>query len=151
MASAQVVETSVNNNSPSQDSYHPDDLFQSRYATPGFKPFSYITSLFKQVHITQGSRVADHCAVYALSDPKEDYFQGTCDHAHDQSCSSCEGLDSVLSSIEASVRHKTSNLLDEERDDMMYSCQQAVQAIHTWKAHQLRVLQQDKCRIDVLQ
>lgn len=34
---------------------------------------------------------------------------------------------------------------------MMYSCQQAVQAIHTWKAHQLRVLQQDKCRIDVLQ
>ena len=50
-----------------------------------------------------------------------------------------------------SVRHKTSNLVDEERDDMMYSCQQAVQAIHTWKAHQLRVLQQDKCRIDVLQ
>ena len=28
--------------SPSQDSYHPDDLFQSRYATPGFKPFSYL-------------------------------------------------------------------------------------------------------------
>ena len=31
MASAQVVETSVDNNSPSQDSNHPDDLFQSRY------------------------------------------------------------------------------------------------------------------------
>ena len=30
MASAQVVETSVTNNSRSQDSYHPDDLFQSR-------------------------------------------------------------------------------------------------------------------------
>jgi len=30
MASAQVVETLVTNNSPSQDSYHPDDLFQSR-------------------------------------------------------------------------------------------------------------------------
>ena len=39
-ASAQVVETSVNNNSPSRDSNHPDDLFQSRYVTPGFKPFS---------------------------------------------------------------------------------------------------------------
>ena len=38
---SQVVETSVTNNSPSQDSYHPDDLFQSRYTTPGFKPFSY--------------------------------------------------------------------------------------------------------------
>ena len=34
---------------------------------------------------------------------------------------------------------------------MLYSCQQAVQAIYTWKSHQLRVLQQDKCRIDVLQ
>ena len=42
MASAQVVETSVTNNSPSQDSNHPDDCFQSRYLTPGFiKPFSY--------------------------------------------------------------------------------------------------------------
>ena len=29
MASAQVVETSVTNNSPSQDSNHPDDLSQS--------------------------------------------------------------------------------------------------------------------------
>ena len=29
MASAQVVETSVTNNSPSQDSNHPNDLFQS--------------------------------------------------------------------------------------------------------------------------
>ena len=28
MASAQVVETSVTNNSPCQDSNHPDDLFQ---------------------------------------------------------------------------------------------------------------------------
>ena len=40
MAFAQVVETSVNNNSPSQDSNRPDDLFQSGYVTPGFKPFS---------------------------------------------------------------------------------------------------------------
>ena len=30
MASAQVVEKSVINNGPSQDSNHPDDLFQSR-------------------------------------------------------------------------------------------------------------------------
>ena len=40
MVSTQVVETSVTNNSPSQDSNHPDDLFQSRYVTTGFKSFS---------------------------------------------------------------------------------------------------------------
>ena len=38
LASAQVVETPVTNNSPSQDSNNPDDLFQSWYVTPGFKP-----------------------------------------------------------------------------------------------------------------
>ena len=31
IASAQVVETSLTNNSPPQDSNHPDDLFQSRH------------------------------------------------------------------------------------------------------------------------
>ena len=42
MASAQVVATSVANNSLSQDSNHPNDHFQSRYVTPNhFKPFSY--------------------------------------------------------------------------------------------------------------
>ena len=38
-ASAQVVETLVINNSPSQDSNHPDDLLQSRYPTPGSNHF----------------------------------------------------------------------------------------------------------------
>ena len=47
MASEQVVEMSVTNNSPSQDSNHPDDLFQSRYATPGFKQEPIIGSWFK--------------------------------------------------------------------------------------------------------
>ena len=46
MASAQVVATPVNNNSSFQDSNHPGDLFQLRYVTPGFKPFSYL--LFRQ-------------------------------------------------------------------------------------------------------
>ena len=107
-------------------------------------------SIWSQVHITQASHVADHCSAYSLSDPKEDLFCHTCDHLHDQSCSSCEGLKSVLSSIEVVLNDKASTLADEERDDMMYSCQQAIQAIQAWKAHQLRALQQDKCRIDVL-
>ena len=51
MASAPVVETSVTNNSPSQDSNHPEDLFHSRYVTPWFKPFSY---RLDSVHVLQG-------------------------------------------------------------------------------------------------
>ena len=41
--------TVVSDNSPSQDSYHPDDLFQSKYATPGFKPFSCILTFLLSV------------------------------------------------------------------------------------------------------
>ena len=37
-----TIEAETENNSPSQDSNHPEDLFQSRYDTPGFKPFSYL-------------------------------------------------------------------------------------------------------------
>ena len=39
----QIVETSVANNIPSQDSKYPDDNFQSKYFTPGFKPFSILS------------------------------------------------------------------------------------------------------------
>ena len=49
MASAQVVETSVANNTHSRDSNNPDDLFQSRYVTPALKLFSYCHSLFTTV------------------------------------------------------------------------------------------------------
>ena len=49
MTTAQVVETSVtaNNNGPIQDYVHPDDQTQPLEMTPGFKPFTYLTELFK--------------------------------------------------------------------------------------------------------
>ena len=46
MASAKVVETSVANNSPSQDSSHPDNHFQLRYVTPGSNHFLIHPSLW---------------------------------------------------------------------------------------------------------
>ena len=54
-----VVETAVANKSPSQDSNHPDDLFQTRYVTPGFKYLCYLAALspsssifnFKAIHV----------------------------------------------------------------------------------------------------
>jgi len=110
------------------------------------------TILFpSKVHIAEASDVADHCITYALSDPKEASFCDVCnDHEHSNACSSCKGLRSILSGIEAALNSKPSNLSDEDHDDMMYSCQQAIQAIEAWKAHQLRSHQQDKCRIDIL-
>ena len=47
MTTAQVVETSVTvNNSPIQDYFHPDDHVQSTYEmTPGFKPFTLMSTV----------------------------------------------------------------------------------------------------------
>ena len=43
MTSAQVVETSVTSNSPSQDYIHPDDHITSiNIHSPGFRPFIII-------------------------------------------------------------------------------------------------------------
>ena len=42
MASAQAVKTSVAKNSPFQDCNHSDYHFQSRYITPGIKPFTEV-------------------------------------------------------------------------------------------------------------
>ena len=103
-----------------------------------------------QVHVTEASSVADHCTSYALGDPENRHFSHSCSHPHSLACSSCEGLRSVLSSIEAALHDKVTTLSDEERDDMMYAYQQALQAMNAWKAHQLRSLQQDKCCVDIL-
>jgi len=52
MTSAQVVETSVNviTNSASQDYTHPDDYNLPSYdMTPGFKPFTVLSFLSRQL------------------------------------------------------------------------------------------------------
>ena len=67
MASAQVVETSVANNSPSQDSNHPDDLFRSRYVTPGFKPFSYLPKTGRHPYIEKVSYCLKYHCLHCVS------------------------------------------------------------------------------------
>ena len=52
MTTAQVVETSVtvNNNSPIQEYIHLDDQTQPTFEmTPGFKPFTIFTMVYKRV------------------------------------------------------------------------------------------------------
>jgi len=44
-----------------------------------------------------------------------------------------------------------SPLTEDERDDIQYTFRHAVQAIESWKAHQLRSLQQDKARTTALE
>ena len=59
----------------------------------------YLKSDYK-VHVTRSSNIADHCCIYALSDPKKSDFAQDCDHEHDESCVECLNLTSTLNEIE---------------------------------------------------
>ena len=47
------------------------------------------------------SGVPDHCRIYALSDPTDAEFQGTCDYLHDESCTQCSELEEVMRTIQS--------------------------------------------------
>ncbi|CAC5406446.1 unnamed protein product [Mytilus coruscus] len=59
-----------------------------------------------KTHVVKESEVADHCCTFALSDGTKDYTS-SCSHLHQNSCSQCEELDTVLECLmEVSKDHK---------------------------------------------
>ena len=102
------------------------------------------------MHVSDASNVSDRCCVHALSDQKQPLFSSKCNHLHDHSCSSCEQIKSTLASIKSFVKSSAEKLPDDERDDVIFTCQQSIAATEAWKQHQLCSIQQDKARTDIL-
>lgn len=90
------------------------------------------------------SSVADHCSRYALSDSKNSELRSLCSHEHSLKCSQCESINDVLCCVERYLAK--SKLTPEELEDLSYIHSQAVHAIQSWKAHQLRSVRQDTAR-----
>lgn len=101
--------------------------------------------------MSQSSTVADHCRVFALSDPKEPAFQAQCDHDHEDSCDRCDLLTSTLCEIESALTAQADNLLPDVNEELAFMVKQAKANILAWKAHILRSINQDAARVDVLQ
>ncbi|CAO4377340.1 unnamed protein product [Caenorhabditis nigoni] len=62
-----------------------------------------------RLHVKQTSRVADHCAVYALSDPYNSALAESCSigpdaHTHNVKCDRCERTKAILDIIEEHAR-----------------------------------------------
>ena len=91
--------------------------------------------------------MADHCQSFALSDPDNGLFQKKCNHDHVEICSECYKLNEVLADIEIACSKLVS---EEEREDTMCKFQQAKDDVMAWKAHQLRSVNQDQAKFDVL-
>jgi hypothetical protein len=120
-----------------------------------------------KLHITRSSRIADHCANYALSDPKEKNWAKNCDHQHDQlyvvlspfrliingitfSCEDCALLIDSLNQVRSLV-NKTPSLPNNLRSRFLYKIDFNTSMVLKWKKHQLRSVHQDKAREDSLE
>ncbi len=67
----------------------------------------YLTVGLK-LHVKKTSRIPDHCLTYALSDPSDVAFRGTCtDHIHDYRCQNCEEIHAVALTIRGIVDRAT--------------------------------------------
>ena len=95
--------------------------------------------------------MADHCRLFALSDPKEPAFQAQCDHEHEDSCDRCDQLASTLHEIESALIVLANNMLPVVGEELSFTMKQAKANIFAWKAHILRSINQDAARIDVLE
>lgn len=103
-------------------------------------------------NISTSSRCADHCSVFALSDPSNDEFSGTCDHPHDMECIECGQFEQLTQLINESFDDpKVSFYSSEEKEDMMHDVKTYVDAIRAWKCHLLRAVNQDISRQDALE
>lgn len=101
--------------------------------------------------MSKTSTVADHCRLFALSDPKEPNFQVQCDHHHDDSCDRCDQLTSALCEIESAVITQANNMQPAIGDEVTFTVKTAKANILAWKAHILRSINQDAARVDVLE
>lgn len=96
--------------------------------------------------------MADHCRLFALSDPKEPTFQVQCNHECKDSCDRCDQVVSTLSKIDAAALiAQKGNLLPGVYEEVSFSVRQAKTNMLAWKAHILHSINQDASRIDILE
>ena len=95
--------------------------------------------------------MADHCQLFALSDPKEPTFQVQWNHECKDSCNRCNQVVSTLSKIDAALIAQKGNLLPGVYEEVSFSVRQAKTNMLAWKAHILHSINQDASRIDILE
>ena len=69
--------------------------------------------------------MADHCRLFALSDPKEPVFQAQCDHDHEDSCDRCDQLATTFCEIESARIAQADNLLPGVNEELAFTVKQA--------------------------
>ena len=87
---------------------------------------------------------------YALSDSRDSSLRQRCQHVHEEHCSECDSMNSVLNEICEFVEWDSFPSKDDS-DEAQYLAQHSRDTILAWKAHQLRTVRQDKARLEILE
>ena len=93
--------------------------------------------------------MADHCRVFALSDPKDPDFITDCQHEHGDTCDRCELVMSVLDDIEEALLQST--VSEDDMEELSFAARQARSNILSWKAHLLRSIHRDSARTAIME
>ena len=93
--------------------------------------------------------IPDHCRAYALSDPNNPEFQTKCSHKPLDICDCCDNLKTVLNNIDEAISQMPANNPD-IIEELTFVTNQVKQAIHAWKAHLLRNVNQDEACTNAL-
>lgn len=110
---------------------------------------NYLKSEYKS-HLGPDEPCADHCTIFALSDPVEEKFSADCSHAHSQVCPECKGIADVPKTIEDTIGNGSLDLTEKQKERARWDLDHAMSSIDAWKAHLLRTFQQDQARQDTL-
>ena len=87
---------------------------------------------------------------YALSDSRDSSFRQRCQHVHEEHCSECDSMNSVLNETIEFVEQDSFPSKDDS-DEAQYLAQHSRDTILAWKAHQLCTVMQDKARLEILE
>ena len=86
-----------------------------------------------------------------VSHPVEKDFREECDHGHHLRCYICEDLKDVMNDIKHQILESSASMYTKEyQEDLVYDLEQARTDILQWKAHILRLVNQDKAKQDII-
>ena len=97
----------------------------------------------------ESSVIPGHCRRFALSDSKCSDYLEACNHIHDVACDRCSLTERSIHEIEDSLPLVAAT--SEELDGLKFNTEQARRNINAWKAHLLRLVNQNEARIKVME
>ena len=107
----------------------------------------YLKTDFK-AHVGRNENNSDHCSLHALSEPVNIDFSGECLHGHDTQCDRCDSLERELTEVAKKIDE--ADITEDQRARMKFESKECARAVHAWKSHLIRSVNQEEAKQDAL-